>query len=340
MAIHGSKFLKKQDAPADGRLTFELRKEILAGAWLRFYGNHVVTGGSGAGTILPAAAQRYLPSIKVSGDGQTVQDWTGEALLDLNAFLLPAPPVQTQPATLAAGTNAAMESMLYLPFSHLHALEPDSAALPGSYIDAPTIEIQTGMASDMARGEDGAMSITTPVIEVTEVPLLEAPNAPIYEINFVRRIAKPITQADDRFQIDLSTLPKGMFLRGLMIRAQDNGSGGKQFSPSDSVIKTFSLFMGGKEKYGKTPWATQRNRNATVYQFSSLKSGVVLIDGAENKHTRVRAPVDPATGRPVPFDPELWRIVAGETSPYLELDVVPGTGETRVEVYALLTAVP
>lgn len=321
----GRATMEMKPAPPSSNVPITIpRQFILTGMLMRFLANFTVTGGTGAGTIPADALARYFRQIRIVLDGETIGTTRGQTLRRISRFFDPAALEQTPPASLAAGTNTAVEYSLLLPFSMPHSNFPDEFALPVPFVNLPQLVIDTAAAGDLVRNANGAIGLVNPRIEMTQLPMVLEKNqggfTDAYSILGWQQYSVDVTLANPTMRVKLENLEPGHEVRAVIIEAEDNGSNGAGYIDSDTLVRSLRFSLNGTDVVEGTPWDVLRNLNKRTYGLAAREPGCVIIDAAEDRNT--------ASG-------ELFSVGDG-VLPFLEMDVMPGAGASRVIVTVLL----
>lgn len=323
MATYG---MVQADAPefsAGKRRTVALRKHNnLHAVLLRVRGTFNVAGGTGVGTIYGDSLYRLVRSIGIKADGNDMVTIPGQSLHSMLSLLVEAEYDQDPPTTLAAGTAEPIELYLYLPFHMLHSFAPDAFALPTAAVDSPTLVVDWGNADDMVTGEDGDVTLSDMEVDLYEIPLQGMTmNPSAYAPIIISYNERPFAQSVKRAKIELPNLQPGMELARVLIEAFAGGAGGADYEYDDNLIETIALNLNGEDLIDQVPFDVLRNRNKVAYQLNARKTGVALIDSAEDKRTERG---------------ELYNIVGG-LKPYIEVDIAMQPGDCFVRATTIAT---
>lgn len=288
--------------------------------FVRFFAGWTVTGGSGAGTIPADALHRYLRKLVVKYEGEDRMTAPAQFWRWLVRFLMPSSPENTQPSSLAANANQAVEITVPVLFNMAHATpeEQDRFNLPVQHTDNPVLSIELGSPSDCAIGEDGTVGFTNPKIEVLAETIAGAAEHPFQDLIEVHQFTIDANQSDNALSVVLTGLKAGLEVRAIFIAAESGGVGGAGHQVSDTLIRSLIFKNGGVTLYDKTAWDSLRNLNKMAYALTARESGVVILDAAEDRDTRPG---------------QLWDI--GAVKPELVFDVNPGAGQNRIRIWAL-----
>lgn len=309
-----------------GRRTSEVinQRNVLRSLIVRVTGDLVITGAAGetAGNVRPDAAGRLVEQVRVIGDGQTMQDWSGRTLYLADRLFEAEELPQTLPASGAIGTTA-VDIRLRIPFYMLRSLTPDQTAFPTQAVASPRIDVDWAEPAEMFTGGAAAVRLDAARVEIYEETVLglASKNPAQFARPLVYRNEQAVTAAVTGRLLDLDFIAPGTRLRAVVIEAFSGGAGGGGFDPDSAVVDELTFRMNGQEEFSGIPFTIQQGRNKSEYALAEIQPGVAVLDFAENERT---------DGNQLPA-------VAGLQRPQLVYDATPGAGENKVRVTAICT---
>lgn len=275
-------------------------------------GSLVITGGSGAGSYHTDAAHRVLRSLAVDYDGGTRIRVQGVDLATMEALFEPQPMVQTFPSSLAAGTYPI--SVLYripflMPFAH--QTQRERFALPVKLVDTPLLKIEAGAPGDLTYGatDYSGIAFSGMTVQVYERPLLGiAPPRvgeyfPLLLNSTTYRLAGDVSSETHELT-GFQGVPGTRELRAVIATAAAHGAGETDYRASNSILLKLGIHIPGVEKIDPVTASLIQRHNAQVYNRTSVRTGVYVLDAAENQNVAPH---------------ELWRLLQGQR-PYVTFD--------------------
>lgn len=290
-----------------------------------------VVGGTGAGDIQPDASHRIVNEVRMRGNDDDLQVFSGSFLYLYSLMFLSQLMPQVVPTTDVAGTvEANRESWLIIPGVMGHTYYPDEWGIPP--LRDPTLTFHWADGSELVTSAaDGAVSLTAVQLELYEKYFAPPVTPPPGGFNplLIKQWEKAVLQ-NGKLQVDLEGLMSGPQggpgheLRALFIEGLADGVAGAQFAHNDSVISTVKLSGSGKLWQELVNFSLIQAENVSEYQLAAKMTGVAVLDSAAHDRDTRRG--------------QLWTVLGRET-PVLDLEVaVQGAGQNRVRVTAVYTA--
>lgn len=309
---------------ASGQTSIKIREKFLdAGMLVNVRGTLGVTGGTGAGAFLSDPIARLIRRIEVRGASNARISLRGLTLAAINRILEMGGYDQTPPDSLAAGASEAFSGWFRLPFAQPHSARPYETNLNTMGVQAPTLIVDAGAATDMTDGnEDGALALTGFEVEVIEEAIMQPAPGEVGRgrLRIVQTYIDVETSGTAR-KVYLDELGLGAEIRAILLEGMSGGSGETGFAYDNDVIGAAALVIDGGYAVERTTFNALRQRNKSTYQRASTETGIALLDAAEDKLT--------GSG-------QLWSVTR-QQRPYLELDLEPqGAGDNRVWVTTLV----
>lgn len=303
----------KQNQPA----RVELRRQNVVRAYLlTMLYDFAVTGGTGAGTIFEDAHARLLRFLQFKIGGRDLIAVSGQLLRLYQRVFGLREFVQLRPTTLAAGNENGRRAWWFLPLFMPHSFNEDQFAAPTSILPVMELVVTWGVASDMTQGENGALAISNPDVDLYEV-FHDDPALPLASYDALRMVqyTREITQSGP-VRIQLTELVPGDEIRAVFVELFGGGAAGADYEYNDAVATHLRLVVSGDEVRKRVPVEIIQQDNRVVYDLDQIITGLAVLDAAEDKST--------ATG-------QLWT-VAGQTTPTLDVDAVKVAGDCKVVV--------
>lgn len=318
---YGMRQVQAPDFSVGGRRDVRLEKEsLLRQLTLRTAYTFGTAGGTGVGTIYGDAAYRLARQIQLFAGQRPIHNVDGRALGKIVKLFFPEEYAQTNPANLTASSSHSCVSEIPIPFFMFQSLVEEQFALPTMADGVFRLVVDWGVAQDLAKGNDGTVSISAATTELYETPIYGVDPRPFSKWAGLRlsTYRKDVTQTG-KITIQLEDMEPGIEIRALLIEGLAGGSGGTGFDPNNSVISDIAFRINGRDEYEQVRASVIQNRNKVQYQLSSLETGVYVLDAAENWRTERG---------------QLWTVGAGE-QPVLTFNVAKQSGDNEVVVTAI-----
>ena len=302
---------------AGERRTYPIpKRNALTGLRLSHAGTLVVTGGTGAGTVLTDHPYRHYAEISVSSTrkgalGGPIIVYAGTTLYFLDQFFQPNGRHQDVLADDAAGSDA-IEFNVRVPLNLPGSIDPefaylDTTRMPGQ---GPELAVRYAALGALIDGEDATgLAITdNPDVTVHEELIAHTTRGSVFE-PWANTSVTDVNASSSNFMAKLPEVPSDVLVAHVLVEAQYTPT--SELRATDALFNELELQLGGVTMDGPVTWNQLRSQNRDQLQLSARVSGAALF-----------------TAMPNGIPNQLWPVGTGES--VIVGDVTKQTGVNRV----------